>query len=66
MSGYDVARTLRKEEDLSHILIAVTGYGQGEDKERALQAGFDHHLTKPVGLRELEAILQKVPHLAKP
>jgi PAS domain S-box-containing protein len=47
MNGYDVARGLRAE--LPEIqLIALTGYGQEEDQRRALEAGFDRHLTKPV------------------
>jgi CheY-like chemotaxis protein len=38
-------------------LIALTGWGQDEDKRRALEAGFDHHLTKPVEVIALEQIL---------
>lgn len=56
MSGYDVARTLR-ESGNDAALIAITGYGQAEDKERAKDAGFDHHLTKPVGIADLEKTL---------
>ena len=49
MDGYDVARHIRNDPAARQAtLIAVTGYGQKEDKLRALQAGFDHHLTKPV------------------
>jgi CheY-like chemotaxis protein len=57
MSGYDLARQIRELTASSPvILIAATGYGQSEDRDRAHQAGFDHHLTKPVdcvGLLEL-------------
>jgi signal transduction histidine kinase/CheY-like chemotaxis protein len=56
MSGYDVARTLR-ERGTDAAMIAVTGYGQSEDKARSKEAGFDHHLTKPVGINDLEKIL---------
>ena len=57
-SGFDVARELRNAHDLSKlVLIAVTGYGQDEDRRRAREAGFDHHLVKPVRPAELEALI---------
>src|SRR5262249_16425586 len=49
MDGYEVARRIREEEGSRRaLLIAITGWGQDEDRQRARQAGFDHHLTKPV------------------
>jgi signal transduction histidine kinase/ActR/RegA family two-component response regulator len=60
MDGYELAKRLRnvyKQEDA--VLIAVSGYGQYEDQERARIAGFNEHLTKPVSSRELQHILQK-------
>jgi PAS domain S-box-containing protein len=58
MSGYEVARQLRETHWGKNVrLIALTGWGQDEDKRRALAAGFDHHLTKPVELQELEKLL---------
>lgn len=54
MSGYDVARELRKRFGDSMALIAVTGYGQDEDRRRSREAGFDEHLTKPVQFEVLE------------
>jgi PAS domain S-box-containing protein len=58
LDGYEVARTLRREPRLHRVcLIAVTGYGQDEDQRRALEAGFDIHMTKPVNLDDLERIL---------
>jgi len=49
MSGYDVARALRRRQGKEHLeLIALTGWGSLEDKQSALDAGFDVHLTKPV------------------
>jgi CheY-like chemotaxis protein len=49
MNGYDVARALRAAPHQPRpLLIALSGYGQEEDKQRALEAGFDWHLTKPV------------------
>jgi CheY-like chemotaxis protein len=40
------------------FLVAVTGYGQPEDRRRAREAGFDAHLTKPVGVEQIDTILQ--------
>ncbi|MBI3946240.1 MAG: MEDS domain-containing protein [Armatimonadetes bacterium] len=49
MDGYEVARRIRQDPALSDVvLIAVTGYGQDEDRERSRRAGFNHHLVKPV------------------
>lgn len=56
MTGYDVAEQLRTSGFKGRI-IALTGYGQDEDKKKAEAAGFDHHLTKPVGLADLQAVL---------
>jgi len=58
IDGYEVARRLRKLPDGANIaLIALTGYGQIEDRERALRAGFDEHLAKPLDTERLEAAL---------
>lgn len=56
ISGYDVASQLRKGGYRGKI-IALTGYGQDEDKKKATEAGFDYHLTKPVGIADLQAVL---------
>lgn len=53
MSGHDVARRLR-ESGVHAKLIAVTGYGQEDDRISSEEAGFDHHLVKPVSLQEVE------------
>jgi len=58
MSGYEVANQLRKENILKDtMLVAVTGYGQEEDKLRSQEAGFDYHFTKPIGIDVLSKIL---------
>jgi signal transduction histidine kinase/CheY-like chemotaxis protein len=57
MSGHDVARKIRAHGGVQPILIALTGYGQEEDKSEALVSGFNHHLTKPVSINEVLAIL---------
>ena len=57
LNGYEVAERIRHEAWGERIkLIAVTGWGQAEDKRRALGAGFNHHLTKPVDPSQLEAL----------
>jgi PAS domain S-box-containing protein len=57
--GYMVARTLRAEPGFRPycLMVAMTGYGQPEDKQRALEAGFDHHLTKPADPSALNLLL---------
>jgi two-component system, sensor histidine kinase len=58
MSGYELARQIRAEEwGRNALLIAVTGWGQQEDRERSRAAGFDHHLTKPVDPDTLQGLL---------
>src|SRR5512145_707901 len=58
MDGYEVARRLREDPaTASVVLVALTGYGQDEDRRRAREAGFDHHLTKPVSLDKLSGLL---------
>ena len=58
MDGYEVARQLRKEHSGKHILlIAVTGHGTDDDHGRSREAGFDHHLVKPINLKNLIALL---------
>ena len=53
MDGYEVARLLREGRDGGLTLIALTGYGQPDDRRRALEAGFDLHLVKPVDPEQL-------------
>ncbi len=58
LNGYDTAKRLRGEPGSREILlVAVTGWGQDEDRRRAREAGFDHHLVKPVDFDALSAIL---------
>lgn len=57
MDGYEVARRLRVSANGSMLLVALTGYGQPEDRSRALEAGFDVHITKPVETGRLETLL---------
>lgn len=58
MSGLEVARELRKRDASRHaLLLALTGWGGEADRQQTLDAGFDHHLTKPVSIADLEALL---------
>ena len=56
MDGYEVARRIRADIPGTR-LVALTGYGQPEDRERALAAGFDVHLVKPVDPDQLQRLL---------
>lgn len=59
MSGYDLARKIRELALPSRpYLVAITGYGQESDRHEALSAGFDRHLTKPVGVDTLRELLR--------
>jgi signal transduction histidine kinase/CheY-like chemotaxis protein len=65
MDGYQVARALRQEQDLSSTyIIAMTGYGRDEDQQRAFEAGFDQHLTKPIDYNSLRRVLTGLPKRA--
>ena len=56
--GYTAAQRMREQKSLSQtVLVAVTGYGQAQDRERSLAMGFDHHLVKPVNFDEVQKIL---------
>jgi PAS domain S-box-containing protein len=58
LDGYEVARRLRAlPETHDAVLVALTGYGQTEDRERSRSAGFNHHLLKPVNFEKLSDLL---------
>jgi len=59
MHGYEVAqrlRTLPENENL--VIVALTGYGQEQDRQRALEAGFDYYFVKPVDFSKLESLVK--------
>ncbi len=59
-NGYELARGLRESAATARsILVAVTGWGQEKDRQLAAQAGFDHHLVKPVQLAQIQEILRQ-------
>ena len=54
MDGYETARAIRQQAGAEHILmIALTGWGQNDARRRTVEAGFDHHLVKPVELEQI-------------
>ncbi|WP_435011153.1 ATP-binding protein [Tundrisphaera lichenicola] len=58
MDGYEVASRMRQEERCRHaVIVAVSGYGQDEDRRRSKEAGFDHHLIKPIDHDALRSLL---------
>jgi PAS domain S-box-containing protein len=62
MNGYEVAKKIRSSAALDHILlIAMTGYGQEKDRHRAMEAGFDDHVVKPVAVSTLTEIISRTP-----
>jgi CheY-like chemotaxis protein len=62
MDGYELARALRKgDHGQRAVLVALTGYRDGEDERRLAEAGLDHHLVKPVDLEALELLLRRPP-----
>jgi signal transduction histidine kinase/ActR/RegA family two-component response regulator len=64
LDGYEVARRIRAARGTRVLLVALTGYGQPEDRRSSLAAGFDVHLTKPVELETLAAVIERAGHHA--
>jgi CheY-like chemotaxis protein len=61
MNGYDAARHIRKQSNGREVvLVALTGWGQEEDKRLSVEAGFDHHIVKPLELKLLQNLLERV------
>ena len=59
INGYETARRLRRLPNCSMLLVALSGYGQDKDRERSREAGFDHHLLKPVDVDALQKVLAR-------
>jgi DNA-binding response OmpR family regulator len=61
LNGYEAARAIRGQAWSDGVrLIALTGWGQLEDRRRAIDAGFDSHMVKPVDLSELDRLLERL------
>jgi CheY-like chemotaxis protein len=59
MDGYEAARRIRELMGRRVVLVALTGWGQDEDKRRSREAGFDHHLTKPPQPEPLDELIAR-------
>jgi CheY-like chemotaxis protein len=67
LDGYEVGRRLRGQPwGKGCMLVAMTGWGQDEDKLRALQSGFDRHMTKPVDIVQLSEVLAELGRGGRP
>ncbi|GAT33875.1 His Kinase A (phospho-acceptor) domain-containing protein [Terrimicrobium sacchariphilum] len=61
LNGYDVCKVIREQAwGKDPVVIALTGWGQNDDIERSREAGFDHHLVKPIELASLEPIVREI------
>ena len=63
MDGYEVCRHCQEPSTRDSILIAITGWGLEEDRQRAIQEGFDRHLVKPVELTTLVKLLEELDEM---
>lgn len=59
LSGYEVARRVRDARGRGVLIVAITGWGQEDDRQRAREAGFDHHFTKPVDYAALLEVIDR-------
>ena len=65
--GYEVARELRSQPETKQaVLVALTGWGAVDDRARTRSAGFDHHLTKPAGMADVEGLLSGMAKQRRP
>ncbi|HEY1552122.1 MAG TPA: ATP-binding protein [Kofleriaceae bacterium] len=61
MDGYELARKMRTELAFPHLrLVALTGYGQDTDRRRSAEAGFDHHMVKPISLQAVATTIKRL------
>jgi signal transduction histidine kinase/CheY-like chemotaxis protein len=61
IDGFQLAKEVREQLGDDVVLVAVSGFGRPEDKRRAMEAGFDEHVTKPADVRDIENILRRFP-----
>ncbi|MGE0871900.1 MAG: ATP-binding protein [Kofleriaceae bacterium] len=66
LDGLAVAQQVTRQSSSRPYLIAITGYGQSQDRQRALDAGFDDHVVKPVSIDVLRRVLDDVRHYRRP
>ena len=63
LSGYDVAKRIRQARGNAVLIVAITGWGQEDDRQRARDAGFNYHFTKPV---DFEMLLDLIDRESRP
>ena len=61
LDGYEVAMRVRESVGRDVVLVAVSGFGLPEDKRKAIDAGFDEHITKPADVSDIESLLSRLP-----
>lgn len=62
LNGFDVCRRIRERPlGKSVVIVALTGWGQEDDRVRSREAGFDHHMTKPIDLAAVTELLARLP-----
>jgi signal transduction histidine kinase len=61
IDGYEIAQKVRESLGERVMLVALSGFGQPDDKRKALEAGFDQHLTKPAEIADIERVLESAP-----
>jgi PAS domain S-box-containing protein len=65
MTGYELARRIRQRPECAGVcLVALTGFGQSADREKAFEAGFDEHMVKPVDIALLQVLFDKLSRVA--
>jgi CheY-like chemotaxis protein len=64
LNGYEAGRRIREQQGKGVVLVAQTGWGQEEDRRRSREAGFDHHMTKPVEFDALQRLLAELNRAA--
>ena len=57
LNGYRACQAMRQHGMTEELIVAMTGYGQEEDRRQSLESGFDRHLVKPIDLRMIERLL---------
>lgn len=66
LNGYEVAKRIRLNPELNNVvLVALTGYGQEEDRQTSMQAGFNFHLVKPASFQQVKQILATISEQAR-
>jgi len=66
LNGYEVAKRIRLNPELNDVvLVALTGYGQDEDRQTSMQAGFNFHLVKPASFQQVKKILATITERAR-